>query len=146
MRVEIEVEGLSELTKQLAALEDDAEEAISDTINMLALRTVRAAKEMIQQGPATGRIYEKYRPRRTHRASAPGEAPMTDTGRLANSIDAELSTKALLLATVGTNVEYGRYLQFGTPDIAPRPWLDRALITAAQQTENDLKQQLEARL
>ncbi len=39
----------------------------------------------INQGAKSGVVYEKYNPRRTHRASAPGEPPATDTGYLAQA-------------------------------------------------------------
>lgn len=55
----------------------------------------------------------------THQSSAPGEAPATDTGRLANSILFKQETK--LSATVSSQLIYASYLEFGTRKIAPRP-------------------------
>jgi hypothetical protein len=36
-----------------------------------------------------------------------------------------------LSATVGTDLDYGAHLEFGTQDTAPRPWLQPAAQTAA---------------
>ncbi len=66
-----------------------------------------------------------------HQASAPGEAPAIDTGNLVNSIQVELTGPAA--AVVYTNVEYAPYLEFGTIDMEPRPFLQPAVdaVTAA---------------
>jgi HK97 gp10 family phage protein len=63
--------------------------------------------------------------------SSPGEPPRKQTGRLQGSITWELSRRGLfgrgLMARVGTNVDYGRYLELGTRRMRPRPWLKRSL-------------------
>ncbi len=56
--------------------------------------------------------------------SAPGEAPHVQTGRLRGSVAWEVVG---LVARVGTNVPYGRFLELGTRKLAARPWLRRAL-------------------
>lgn len=65
-----------------------------------------------------------------HRASAAGEAPAVDTGRLMGSINHNLTDNGLT-ATVGlhdlTKVKYGKFLEYGTAKIAARPWLFPAL-------------------
>lgn len=61
------------------------------------------------------------RPSRQGR-SKPGEYPHSDTGRLRNSIFGTVDSKTLK-GTVGTNLVYGLYLEFGTKDhvIRARP-------------------------
>ena len=61
----------------------------------------------------------------THIAAAPEHAPNTDTGRLVQSVAVEQQTD--LTAYVGTNVDYGKYLEFGTSNMEERPWLNPAL-------------------
>lgn len=74
------------------------------------------------RGPATGTTYQKYNPRRVHTASAPGQAPQSDTGRLANSVLYDMPTH--LTVEVYTMVEYGYWLEFGTSTILSRPnWI-----------------------
>jgi len=60
-----------------------------------------------------------------HQASAPGEPPKTDTGGLVSSIAIVLGT---MKAQVGTGLEYGKYLEFGTTRMEPRPWLYPSLM------------------
>jgi len=78
----------------------------------------------IQGGPKNGREYKLNNPRRTHRASAPGQAPATDTGRLVQSITANITG---LTAEVSANVQYAAPLEFGTVNMEPRPFLQPAL-------------------
>lgn len=56
--------------------------------------------------------------------SKPGDPPHVQTGRLRASIAYEVSG---LVARIGTNVKYGRYLELGTSRMLPRPWLRRML-------------------
>jgi len=58
--------------------------------------------------------------------SAPGEIPRVQTGRLRRSITHEMH-ETLPIGRVGTNVVYGKSLEFGTNRMAPRPWLRPAL-------------------
>lgn len=66
---------------------------------------------------------------RDHRASAPGESPATDTGELATSIMSKMDILApgKASAVVWTDKPYGKYLEFGTKKIEPRPWLTPAV-------------------
>lgn len=56
--------------------------------------------------------------------SKPGEPPHKQRGRLLGSVAFEVKG---LIARVGTNVKYGRWLELGTKHMAARPWLRRAL-------------------
>lgn len=56
--------------------------------------------------------------------SAPGEPPHKQFGHLRRSVAREVVG---LVGRVGTNLRYGRYLEFGTKKMAARPWLRRAL-------------------
>ena len=80
----------------------------------------------INQGAKSGVVYEKYNPRRTHRASAPGEPPATDTGYLVSNIFTNIDTDGLG-ASVGSRAEYSSYLEIGTQKMAARPFLQPAL-------------------
>src|SRR5262249_11828046 len=60
-------------------------------------------------GPKRGRIYK--RGRKTHQASAPGEAPAIDFGGLVNSIS--VASESELQQVVGTNQEQAALLEFG---------------------------------
>lgn len=108
-------------------------------VTRLAFLTQRRAVEGIQRGPKSGRIYQKYNPRRTHRASAPGQYPATDTGRLASSIAVEPpSNRENPVARVGTAVRYGLYLEKKAGSRGGRPWLGRSLSAALAEMKGDL--------
>jgi phage gpG-like protein len=57
--------------------------------------------------------------------SRPGEAPRMDSGRLRDSIFARVGADGFS-AEVGTDLDYGAQLEFGTQRMAPRPWLHPA--------------------
>lgn len=91
---------------------------------MLALLSTAVARnaqvlrnEMVQElsQPGQGETYGR------HTASAPGDAPAVDTGRLRQSIVALKVGDARW--RVGTNVQYALYLEFGTRRMAPRPFI-----------------------
>lgn len=99
---------------------DKAERNLEKAIEATALSINRDVKDSIQRGQKTGTIYNRRGIQ--HRASAPGEAPATDTGTLVSSIYYEKDNP--LSATVGSRLAYAYFLEFGTFNIAERPsWL-----------------------
>lgn len=58
--------------------------------------------------------------------SGAGEYPKKLLGHLRRNIQTEYDAERLI-ARVGTNVIYGKYLQTGTRRMAPRPWMSLAL-------------------
>jgi phage gpG-like protein len=93
-------------------------------LTLACLLIVRRAKELLST-PGTGKVKGKQTGPVVH--SAPGDSPFKQTGRLRASVTYEVDEKALE-ARVGTNVDYGMYLELGTKKgIRPRPWLRRAL-------------------
>ncbi len=135
------MDGISALSRQLAELAGDADAVMTEVVTNLAIDTHREAVQGIQRGPATGAV----RPDGS-RASAPGEYPMSDTGRLANNVVANLPTSGNISAEVGTNVQYGRYLEFGTSRMAARPWLLPSFNKAKAGVEAKLKRAIERAL
>lgn len=132
---------------------------VADHICRTTAHQVEArAKLKIQNPPKTGRIYElgehtvsfttkggkevsftvrKGVESRQHQASAPGEAPATETGALDNSG----YTKRLGTADyeVGFTTEYAAPLEFGTPRIEPRPYLRPSVEEERAQFEDRIK-------
>ena len=52
------------------------------------------------------------------------EHPQVQTGRLRSSIIHQVTSEGNeIVAEIGTNVEYGKYLEFGTSRMPPYPWL-----------------------
>jgi HK97 gp10 family phage protein len=89
----------------------------------LAHRVRNYAVESILKGTKSGRVYRRRGI--THQASAPGEAPAADLGRLAQSI-AIKHTPGSGVARVIVGSRYGRMLEQGTRRMRPRPFLGRA--------------------
>lgn len=118
----IRIEGEAELIAALKKFGADGEREIDKVVQATGIELRGDIVKMYQRSTPTGRVYEKFNPRRTHRASAPGEPPATDTGRLASSV--RYKKVAQGSAEVDTQVEYGAWLEFGTLRIAKRPaWL-----------------------
>ena len=58
----------------------------------------------------------------THTASAEGEPPAVDTGKLVANVAFDVDSDGMG-ADIGTNVLHGAYMEFGTPTVVARPWL-----------------------
>lgn len=123
MTVTIRVEGLEEVRRALHEYGDVAERALDEESAATAQRVRSEAVRSIQRGPKSGRTYPPIRGRRgsPHTASAAGQPPATDTGTLVRSIAAERGSDGVW--SVGTSIRYGKYLEFGTQQMAERPWL-----------------------
>lgn len=102
---------------------------------MIALDVMNESKLLIQKTSA-GEKAVRYLPKRTVTVSKPGDPPNSDTGRLINSIR---FWKDGNVYKVGTNVDYGAFLEFGTKDTAPRPWLSVALAIVADRVGDIVK-------
>lgn len=77
----------------------------------------------MRNGPHTGRVYRR-RGGRLHQASAPGEFPAKDTGRLLASLKSHTGKDE---AVIGTNMFYSKFLREGTRKMARRRMSDDAL-------------------
>lgn len=125
MKINVEFEGIENLQRELRKRGSAAETAVKAAVMGAAFMVQGEARTSIQRGPKTGRAYQKSKTV-THIASAPGEPPATDTGRLVSSILVSPEDGGYA-ARVGTNVKYGKDLEYGTRKIAPRPWLFPAI-------------------
>ena len=96
----------------------------SKLVTAAAQETRNVAVTSIQRGPKSGKTYVKYKPRRVHTASSPYQPPASDTGRLASSIHLVVNDK--LDNDVSTDIKYAAPLEFGTRNMAPRPFLKPA--------------------
>ena len=117
MTVTIKVEGNEALTRALKNISKEAEVRVDKALSATGLELRGDIVKRYNHGPATGESYR--RGNIVHQASAPGEAPMTDTGRLVGSVS--FKKEPGLAVSVFTDVKYGPWLEFGTMDIKPRP-------------------------
>ena len=142
--VKIEMDGLGQLLKQLEAIGDNAEEVTLQVVTDLVADTHALAVAGIEGGPKSGRVYRRGNV--SHRASAPGQYPASDTGRLASSVKMVLPSPGKIEGQVGTNVTHGKYLEFGTSKMAARPWLLPSFKKAKIGVEAELRARLEGKL
>lgn len=105
-----------------------AKEMLSGQIDAVREATLliheTAVKSLQDNSDGTAQI--RYNPKRVVAVSHPGDPPNTDTGRAVQSIKVDFE-KGGFTGRVGTNLKYLRMLEFGTENIAPRPWLSAAV-------------------
>ena len=122
------VTGTSKLIKQLEKLGPQALAAVAAQVIKGATQIQASAVDSIQRGPKSGITYDKGKGIK-HQASAPGQAPASDTGNLARNIQIELSADKLR-ADIGVHnllfTPYARALELGTKTIRARPYMGPA--------------------
>ena len=97
---------------------------LPEAARAIVTETVLQIETNIKVGMASSHNGEWYG---SHQASAPGEMPALDTGALAASIQTDVTgTKG----TVYTNQEYAEYLEYGTSNMEPRPYMTPAAESA----------------
>jgi HK97 gp10 family phage protein len=138
-----ELTGILSTKGALNKMSKNVEKELGEQVMLAAINTANIARKSIQQGPKTGITYEKYKPRRTHQASAKGQAPATDTGALVSSITQEKTgdTEAI----VGSRIIYSKWLEFGTRHMGERPFLRPALAKASKEFEKRMLKALGGR-
>ncbi len=127
MDFSVKVEGLDRIAKATDRAAVEIQKEVHKALFAAGKKVEAEAKTSITAGGKTGRIYKRRTV--THQASAPGEAPASDTGRLVNSINTYLDKSddsATVVAGRGT-VKYAAFLEFGTRLIQARPFMFPAL-------------------
>lgn len=116
------IQGLDKLIKQIKELGADFESEAQEPLKVAMMGIHGQAIKSIQANGSQGA------PRSNGKGfhSKPGEPPNTDTGRLVSSIKFEFIEPGTAL--VGTNLKYGAWLEFGTQNVAARPWLAPAFL------------------
>lgn len=116
------------LKKQIAKrLTTEAENEIKVRLFSSANLVEAEAKQSIQRGVKSGRIYKRRSI--VHQASAPGEPPASDTGFLVSNITKTAVEKSgtELSISVESKAPYSKFLEFGTRKMSARPFLQPAL-------------------
>lgn len=131
MKAKIHISDNSNLLGKLAELENKSKEALAETIRAVARGTVEQAQSNMTVGGV----------------SAPGQAPRRQTEELAQSIrSVTRKTTRGARGRVGTSLVKGYFLEFGTADMAARPWLLPAFEEVSFEASVILKDQFEAAL
>ena len=125
--IDLKISNLKAFNKKLQATLDDNK--VKEYVTRATLMVENTAKKSIQAG-GTGKEYQKYTPRRTHRASAPNNPPATDTGFLVSQITMDVDVKAngSVVGQIISSAPYSKALEFGTVNMQPRPFMQPALM------------------
>ena len=117
----VKIKGVDKVLKNLGFIQSEINQAMDRAVLATAKQVKREAVLSInKQSPGVpGRKKGKTR----HVISKPGDAPNTDTGRLAGSVDTS-HVKGSQRALVFSDLDYGAYLEF----VLNRPWLEPALM------------------
>jgi len=115
---------------------------VRSALHEIGALTTRETQRLIAQGPKTGRVY--IRRGRRHQASAPGEPPANETGRLRKSVGYQVRGTHQL--AVGEEAPYAAFLEHGTRRMAPRPHLLVAANNTARSAVDALGRNVHARL
>ena len=118
--VSIEIKGLDEVQRALRSMPGELAPEVKKAVTRGTLAVHAEAIKRVQRGPASGRVY--VRRGIAHRASAPGQAPATDTGRLVASIVPVIDSDGFG-GRVQARVLYAKFLEFGTLKMAARPFM-----------------------
>jgi HK97 gp10 family phage protein len=121
MDIKFKVSNLKKVLSQLDKLEKDMEIPFQQIVKGGGQLIRTEAIKSIQTGAKSGVMYQKYNPRREHRASAPGQAPASDTGNLVSKITVKQKSKDIV--NVESNANYSAYLEYGTSRMQPRPFM-----------------------
>jgi HK97 gp10 family phage protein len=106
--------------------EHNAERLIARAAMMVQGRIV----DSIQRDPKTGAVYGN------HQASAPGQPPATDTGQLVRSITMSVEgTEGEVVGVIRASAPYAAMLEYGTSNIAPRPYMQPGLESQRRKIE-----------
>ena len=121
MDIKINVKNLDKVLSQLSRLNKELEKPFQEVVKGGGQLIRAEAVKSIQSGGKSGIVYEKYNPRRSHRASAPGQAPASDTGNLVSKIRVKQKDKNT--TQVESGADYSAFLEYGTSKMLPRPFL-----------------------
>jgi HK97 gp10 family phage protein len=135
------VEGLPELHKKLMSLPVNIKKMITKAVDISALDIQNDIRSSMAREAKSGRTYKRRKGRSTkkgtrikkkgaekmfHQASAPGQAPAVDSGRLVNHVTYKTDVDGLgasIGVTDAASLEYAVPLEFGTKHMLARPWL-----------------------
>lgn len=132
-------------------LKDITARSIRQSFFMLGKDLKKTANKAILKRPKSGRVYiirTAGGRRRRHRASAPGESHANMTGKLRRALGYKIRGSKTLEFGYGVEAgnpapDYGKYVEFGTGRMAPRPSLQNAMEETNRNAELYFGQQFE---
>lgn len=111
--------------RNLRTVLEAGEEGGEKALQVIGLEGVNQVRKLLSR-PGTGRTYRRRGA--VHVASAPGEPPAVDSGRLRSSyLYATGREGGFAMVAIGTAVQYAPHLEYGTRRMAARPHLRPAI-------------------
>jgi len=126
------VKGLEKTLKAFQKLDKSFEKNRNMAVKEATLALHGEAIKIVSANEG-GKIGVRYNPKRVVTVSKPNTPPHTDTGQLRKSIKFNYKDG---VGEVGSNLKYAAWLEFGTVDMAPRPWLSTAVERVAKTVDN----------
>lgn len=123
--IKVEIKGTQLAVKGLNKYKQTMGVQLNQAIAASGFLVQNEARRLVLSPPKTGKVYIR-RGRIKHRASAPGEAPASDTGTLVRSIITSHDTTKFTLI-VHAKAKYALWLEEGTRRMKPRPFMSVAL-------------------
>lgn len=102
-----------------------------------AVNAIRSAELRILKGQRSGKEYRKYPYKSKYRASAPGEPPARRTGSLRLHWNGQVKSQhsanggVAIVAELESQEPYAGYLESGTRNMEPRPFVEKIKEEAA---------------
>ena len=118
-RIKLDSKGHDFFTGVLPNVERALRSGINQGLHQAGFNLVKTAKDGIQRGPKTGRIYNRRGRRK--RASAPGQYPGIVTGDVLNAMRFDVHGASEM--EFGNTDFKATFLELGTAKMAPRPAL-----------------------
>ncbi len=122
----VEIKGVKEFMDAVKTVETEGKRTVGQMLLEAATMTHQFAINSIRQGARSGRLYRRWRGAKTHKASAPGEAPKSDTGTLVQNITLEKIGRDGYTVGSRKGAPHGFWLEWGTSMMDARPWLTPA--------------------
>lgn len=128
MRIVVALQGVKQVAVKLIEEKKKRDANVMRAIKLASYMVQATARKSILRDPKTGIVYGK------HQASAPGEAPASDTGNLARNIIV-LADERTHMSYVVSRAPYSAALEYGAVrnkdseffTLAPRPFMRPAL-------------------
>jgi hypothetical protein len=105
---------------------------VTEAIGIVETRAVY----LLTNPPKTGRLYRRRGV--VHQASAPGEAPASDSGALVNARRIDVNQQECVARLTFTSA-HAPLLERGTRNMAPRPFARRALYESREQVREAIE-------
>jgi hypothetical protein len=128
--------GMTSLQKTLAEYSEQKQKDVALAVAEGVLAIHAEARKSIQRIASKG----NERPDGSY-ASKPGFPPNTDTGRLVQSIDFDIDMENAE-GRIYSNLEYAPHMEFGTENIAPRPFMAPAYAKHRESIIKNIKKAL----